>query len=608
MCARARPASAHKLQPGSPFPLCFPPDPGLTRPIPPSLPPSLPPSSPLALRCFRAAQTGVARLAPEKATFIESPGPGSYGVVIDKSGWTSNDLKIRRPVADGPPPGSSPVRASTGGALVVEDSAGAKRLPSAPSVPTRGQSYGYEETSDGKLVMQRPPDIGHSGMVLENRYQREWRSPKTFVGAKWDDTVGPAKYDPVVEATKQYFARSVDFGRSRVSREFLRADANPGPGQYTADLTAGPGAGPDARYLASSLLPRATSSQFASTKPRFEAAPTGEKLQPGPGHYVDPSAPVASSFARSRVPESRQFFGSTAPRSHQVDPVKLRHMPTHLRDPGPGAYEEPRLIASPKRASYVEALTAPFTTTSLRFRPNKHLVAVPGPGSYQDVVITSLATDVEKRIVSRNSVFGGTDARLRPTPMPVSPGPSTYSPPPEGAAAGPEARRQRTHPSSVFHSRTSRFSEPNASAVKTIQSAFEQTAASVPDALVPPAAPVLASKITAPPPGAYDPPDLWRSTVPRPVGKTEPFFSSKERFLEPKKSVETPGPPHYAARDPTRASVSAVAKVGFKSRTERFDAHTRKKVPGVGHYTIEDFPSTMIKRSYNVTVDLPIPV
>ena len=86
-------------------------------------------------------------------------------------------------------------------------------MPASTSPPlTPPQSYGYEEANDGSLVMQKAPDVGHTGMSLENRYRREWRSPKTFVGAKWDDTVGPAKYDPQVDSAKQVRVAAVGSG------------------------------------------------------------------------------------------------------------------------------------------------------------------------------------------------------------------------------------------------------------------------------------------------------------------------------------------------------------------------------------------------------------
>ncbi len=37
------------------------------------------------------------------------------------------------------------------------------RAPSAPSIPDRHQSYGYEEGRAGDLVMQPPPDPVHTG-------------------------------------------------------------------------------------------------------------------------------------------------------------------------------------------------------------------------------------------------------------------------------------------------------------------------------------------------------------------------------------------------------------------------------------------------------------
>lgn len=41
-----------------------------------------------------------------------------------------------------------------------------KRVPSAPSIPARGQSYGYEEGTGGTLVMQQPQDPIHTGGCL----------------------------------------------------------------------------------------------------------------------------------------------------------------------------------------------------------------------------------------------------------------------------------------------------------------------------------------------------------------------------------------------------------------------------------------------------------
>ena len=37
-------------------------------------------------------------------------------------------------------------------------------MPTAPSVPVRGQSYGYEESGTGELILQKPPTEGHTGL------------------------------------------------------------------------------------------------------------------------------------------------------------------------------------------------------------------------------------------------------------------------------------------------------------------------------------------------------------------------------------------------------------------------------------------------------------
>ena len=37
------------------------------------------------------------------------------------------------------------------------------RAPPIPSIPTHAQSYGYEETRSGELVLQKPPHEGFSG-------------------------------------------------------------------------------------------------------------------------------------------------------------------------------------------------------------------------------------------------------------------------------------------------------------------------------------------------------------------------------------------------------------------------------------------------------------
>jgi hypothetical protein len=81
----------------------------------------------------------------------------------------------------------------------------------------------------------------------------------------------------------------------------------------------------------------ARTSSFATTALRLtQDRESLEKPLPGPGEY---SSSVKDAMRATRpVPKHQQFFGSTARRSGDVDQTKLSSAPSHLRSPGPGAY------------------------------------------------------------------------------------------------------------------------------------------------------------------------------------------------------------------------------------------------------------------------------
>ena len=88
------------------------------------------------------------------------------------------------------------------------------RVTSAPSIPTRGQSYGYEEGKFGELVMQKAPKGGHSGRP--------------------GDVVGPGAYQNLGSKTSTRIA--TDWARSGSQRtDFTKNGTKgqiPGPGAY----------------------------------------------------------------------------------------------------------------------------------------------------------------------------------------------------------------------------------------------------------------------------------------------------------------------------------------------------------------------------------------
>jgi hypothetical protein len=83
----------------------------------------------------------VARLPKDRQDKLDIPGPGSY---TDGNKWIKNKSR---------PQLEFPARRVM-----------FQRMPTAPSVPVKHQTYGYEEGDAGELVMQAPTEMGHSGL------------------------------------------------------------------------------------------------------------------------------------------------------------------------------------------------------------------------------------------------------------------------------------------------------------------------------------------------------------------------------------------------------------------------------------------------------------
>lgn len=91
-------------------------------------------------------------------------------------------------------------RSSLGNLLVREPPKNSKvkwtRLPTAPSIPTQSQSFGYEQGPYGKLVRHEPATVGHTG--------------------KGSDTLGPGEYDPLRDLKRIHKTRAADFSKGKV--------------------------------------------------------------------------------------------------------------------------------------------------------------------------------------------------------------------------------------------------------------------------------------------------------------------------------------------------------------------------------------------------------
>ena len=113
--------------------------------------------------------------AGKAAKDARAPGPGTYSVAssIGRGGAAASSAFAAPVAASAPPPVAW------------------LRVPTAPSVPTHSQSYGYEETPTGELVLQPPPVSGYTGV-------------------SGSLSAGPGSYDPTraTRLTKRHTVRA----------------------------------------------------------------------------------------------------------------------------------------------------------------------------------------------------------------------------------------------------------------------------------------------------------------------------------------------------------------------------------------------------------------
>ena len=484
----------------------------------------------------------VSRFAREVSTSKRSPGPGTY---VESNMWLNKSYR-----QDQQP---------TSRNIMF------KHIPSAPSVPARNQCYGYDVGHDGELLKQPAPGGQYTGHK--------------------HDAVGPGDYDP--QFTLMQNMRNTDFSRSGTQRHIFKPKSTPGPGQYQADSSV---TSMDSGYVTvpvgdgsqkkTKMLP-SQSSNFASKVPRMP----GEKAEnqtPGPGSYKSGALLLAHSKT-----SAAQNFGSTAKRSYEVDTATQLAAPTSATTPGPGAYDLRKAAVLMSQTLYDPA---PFASTSLRFGDvNSNF---PGPGAYYSQSTEGLVSDLNRKIVARNGAFGCSTQRFASPKSnssylymgnDESPGPGTYVPEIALRLAGGKVQKKAT---SSFASNVSRFSKKQ----KPKEGKTEDMRVS-----------------TTPPPGAYSTVDPWDwAKKSRGQGRTKAFISKAQRFKTSQKSTRAaePGPGSYE----TGANILSPKSVGddsrkhFVSSASRF-GRTSTLAPGPGTYDTEDPERTMIRRSFNVTID-----
>lgn len=382
------------------------------------------------------------------------PGPGDYstepcptkaqsGKPSDVFRSATRRFQVQQPISETPGPGAyggheefrDKGRSMSGNPKGNTDRIKWVRVPTAPSIPGREQSYGYEEGNQGELIMQRPADLGHSG--------------------KGDDRPGPVDYQPRIEFTRRSPA-AIDFSKGEdrlVALSKTRASTTPGPGHYNA--TGGLGASDEGIDVGRAIYrkrQRPTASFHYGCK-RDRPQKCKESL-PGPGDYV-----VPSGLDVRRDPGRKDLsFLSTSRRFDEL----ATHGNGGSRAPGPGSYvtapsdfDRWRTLYRARQPPRPSSLNAPigFQSTTLRFAGDLPKDQGLGPAAYNPGGMAEELSQKGSGKGGKSGAFGSTARRfpVKGSGQQNLPGPGSYElavgP---GGVAGDGDGRSRSGPSAVL--------------------------------------------------------------------------------------------------------------------------------------------------------------
>ncbi|XP_019408881.1 PREDICTED: sperm-tail PG-rich repeat-containing protein 2 isoform X2 [Crocodylus porosus] len=296
-------------------------------------------------------------------TDVNIPGPGHYDIAkiqnAIKGGKSpqNKEKRFKEINTDTPGPGSYNQAPSMGFAISNKEKRELKergqlrtagsikiyRKLDSPSIPSPGQAFGYEETEDGTLIKQYPPER--------------------------DLTLGPAYYHPVFDVTnssKKY--KGIHFGNLTGRRSEFKPQEGPGPGEY--DITQ-----ESALHYENVNIQKEDKKKYDPYIPRYHEVivlQEEKKGVPGPGQYE-----IKSHFEKKQYTAQSGNKVARAPFLTQ----SKRFVPVKSITPAPGTYNEPRsALESLKKISGMKKI--PFGQTAVRFTQDSRLEKTPGPAFY----------------------------------------------------------------------------------------------------------------------------------------------------------------------------------------------------------------------------------
>ncbi|XP_071953727.1 sperm-tail PG-rich repeat-containing protein 2-like [Antedon mediterranea] len=460
----------------------------------------------------------------------KTPGPGSYNL-SKSSDWIKKNLEN-----DIKPPGN-----------LMTTRVRYQRQAQAPSIPTPGQSYGYEENEDGQLKKQDAPER--------------------------DSSMGPAFYNVHHENTKTTTKyKGVHFSRMASTRMDFSGNQGPGPGEYNPYQV---------KCMETEIMKAKEGTRvFDSRLPRYHELivhADEKKAVPGPGKYQ-----INSQFDNKKPSINTEGLEVEHP---PFMSQSKRFSDPRTSGPAPGTYNDPRhSLEVLKRTKGLKR--SPFGQTALRFGQEPHIQKTPGPGSYH---FRGIAQDSVRKAYmesTRRGAFGSTSVRIKPITKrseSAQPGPAHYQ-----LVDKPDYSRYSHNTTANFSSQTNRLHSPPPIIKEVpppgayeVSKSYDRTQ----------------KKVEPAPP---------RSVVGK--RKKGSFLSSSSRFSQPRDIIiekpesANPGPGTYRPED-NRSSI----KLGLMVNKDTRFKELKNDNPGPGSYEMSPLiQDTVLKGTFNATLNNPI--
>uniref|UniRef100_A0A8D0C2U8 Sperm tail PG-rich repeat containing 2 n=1 Tax=Salvator merianae TaxID=96440 RepID=A0A8D0C2U8_SALMN len=366
----------------------------------------------------------------------------------------------------------------------VADNIKAFRKSEAPSIPSQGQSYGYEELEDGTLIKHNPPAV--------------------------DSTLGPAYYQTTYNETYSTMKyKGVHFGNLTEKRHQFKPHEGPGPADYDVIQES-------AVHYENINIRKEDQRKYDLYIPRYHEvivlqeekkrfAPV-KTSTPAPGTYNETRCALESLKKAAKTKNIP--FGRTAVRFTQD--YRLQ------KSPGPAFYNV--LNYSIATQSFKKALLEKkkkggfgSSVPRLLYLVKREAFHTPGPADYQ----VKESTEEPRKKKKQLSVFASATERI--------PAMSTEAPPP-GSYDVQKSFEKSQCKSEYMPPRTAVAKRKHAS---FLSGTFRQG--------------ISKNEDNAPGPGSYNP-EAYNSNVKSPSSVTT-WVSKEERFKQAKD--DTPGPGAY---------------------------------------------------------------